>query len=521
MRQESVESIRTEAVMRVFYYILFAFILFLNSPISQAAQNIQTDPFLRQSLAEKHWQPGGMHYAPSGSQGTVVPGSQSGQVYINPGASVNLGSFSLENAIIRGRYDFSVQAKSSSGGNQSGGGGNNAGIGNGGLGGIGDGDTTHSGSTSNKHKDAQGSQSGYSINWQTNVKRPYNKENHSVIITGVASGAYFTPSNHEFELPTNTINKIGEYGTPGYQSGVNAMNDFAFSSSYRDRQDAVIRLVYSAIQTDWNILTGLGNDAVAGAKKQAQAGYLRGINAMEQYAFAKTTSEQAKALVGLTNAGFEVYYSPTNGAISGLAGDDLLIVSDGISYVARGVTDLSVGYFTDSKTIEEQYSKVNTAAGIGDFISNNQEYFELAQNIIDISPGKIGKIDNNGHTLHFDRTNKYRDNFFDANPTLAKNKDNYIIHHTVELAIDKRFPEVANLFTQQEIDSAKFLRAIPKDMNGEIHLSIIRNEWNKFYDKFESLNMSPTREDILAKVAEIDKMFLDPTSTLPLYISQQ
>lgn len=51
------------------------------------------------------------------------------------------------------------------------------------------------------------------------------------------------------------------------------------------------------------------------------------------------------------------------------------------------------------------------------------------------------------------------------------------------------------------------LRGIPKKLNNSLHLSQIRLEWNRFYNKVDSGEIPLTRSSFLDKVDEIDNMF--------------
>ena len=49
------------------------------------------------------------------------------------------------------------------------------------------------------------------------------------------------------------------------------------------------------------------------------------------------------------------------------------------------------------------------------------------------------------------------------------------------------------------------LRGIPKEINSDLHLSIIRKEWNRFYKEFPN----PTKEQLLNNRLEIDNKYGD------------
>lgn len=95
----------------------------------------------------------------------------------------------------------------------------------------------------------------------------------------------------------------------------------------------------------------------------------------------------------------------------------------------------------------------------------------------------------------------YGDAFFTANPQL---RNNVVVHHAVEQQVLDKFP---GIITEDELHSLENLRGIPKEINSELHLSIIRKEWNKFYRPFSRSKTKPTKEQLLQKAAEIDRKY--------------
>lgn len=95
----------------------------------------------------------------------------------------------------------------------------------------------------------------------------------------------------------------------------------------------------------------------------------------------------------------------------------------------------------------------------------------------------------------------YRKIFFEKCPDL---KGKVVVHHSIEQNVLKKY---SGLFTSEEINSVNMLRGIPKELNGTLHLSGIRKEWNKFYLAVDSGEIAMTKEAFLAKRDEIDKMF--------------
>lgn len=94
-------------------------------------------------------------------------------------------------------------------------------------------------------------------------------------------------------------------------------------------------------------------------------------------------------------------------------------------------------------------------------------------------------------------TSNYKKTFFKAFPGL---QGKVIVHHAIEQDVLNKYP---NLFTKGEIHSLDNLRGIPINDNNILHLSKIRKQWNRFYRN----NPNPSKQQILDKATEIDKLF--------------
>lgn len=92
----------------------------------------------------------------------------------------------------------------------------------------------------------------------------------------------------------------------------------------------------------------------------------------------------------------------------------------------------------------------------------------------------------------------YRERFFGAFPEIDGN--GVWVHHAVEQSVLKRFPGVVSA---SEMHSLENLRGIPPSVNGRLHLSTIRREWDDFYHSFPS----PTKQQLLDKATEIDMKY--------------
>ena len=97
----------------------------------------------------------------------------------------------------------------------------------------------------------------------------------------------------------------------------------------------------------------------------------------------------------------------------------------------------------------------------------------------------------------------YKATFFEQYPYL---KGKIFVHHAVEQALVKR----TKLFTESELHSIENLRGIPIEKNNQLHLRILRIEWDNFY----RTNLKASREEILDFASYIDlkygHLFLPP-----------
>jgi hypothetical protein len=102
----------------------------------------------------------------------------------------------------------------------------------------------------------------------------------------------------------------------------------------------------------------------------------------------------------------------------------------------------------------------------------------------------------------------YRSTFFSEYPEL---QGNVVVHHAVEQQALRLYP---NTVTSTEIHSLENLRGIPLKLNSELHQSIIRAKWNKFYLE----NPNASRQQLLQKATQIDfkygKQFTPPVGRL-------
>ena len=108
-----------------------------------------------------------------------------------------------------------------------------------------------------------------------------------------------------------------------------------------------------------------------------------------------------------------------------------------------------------------------------------------------------GKGVNKSATFGTAISKDYKKTFFDENPYL---KGKVVVHHAVEQQVQRRYPGLVN---DSEMHSLENLRGIPNEKNGDLHLSKIRKEWNRFY----KTNPNPSKDDLLNKTTEIDQMF--------------
>jgi hypothetical protein len=103
---------------------------------------------------------------------------------------------------------------------------------------------------------------------------------------------------------------------------------------------------------------------------------------------------------------------------------------------------------------------------------------------------------------HASRKN-YRKTYREKYPGL---EDRVVVHHAVEQKYlttkDNNFP---NIVPPEEMHSLENLRGIPRDINGQLHLGSIEDEWQKFRDE----NDVVTKDKLLYKATEIDDKYGD------------
>lgn len=97
----------------------------------------------------------------------------------------------------------------------------------------------------------------------------------------------------------------------------------------------------------------------------------------------------------------------------------------------------------------------------------------------------------------------YIKTFFGSFPKLKLQGSGFVVHHAIEQQILDKWP---NLFSKAEINSIENLRGISPEINPQLHLSLIRLEWNDFYNRFPP-NVVPTKQQVLDKATEIDNKF--------------
>lgn len=93
----------------------------------------------------------------------------------------------------------------------------------------------------------------------------------------------------------------------------------------------------------------------------------------------------------------------------------------------------------------------------------------------------------------------YRGTFFGRHPDL---EGKVVVHHAVEQQVQVRYP---GLVDDLQLHSYENLRGVPNQLNGDVHLSKIRKEWNRFY----RTNPNPTQQDLLDEATRIDRLYGD------------
>ena len=92
----------------------------------------------------------------------------------------------------------------------------------------------------------------------------------------------------------------------------------------------------------------------------------------------------------------------------------------------------------------------------------------------------------------------YRETFRAANPEIA---DSVVVHHAVEQQAMRKYDAAG--ITLNQMHSLENLRGIPKTVNGPLHLSAIRKEWNRFYRE----HPSATQDELLAFATRLDEKY--------------
>jgi RHS repeat-associated protein len=194
------------------------------------------------------------------------------------------------------------------------------------------------------------------------------------------------------------------------------------------------------------------------------------------------------------SAGDAVYQDITKGSVdykeAAMAG-----LTTGILGMAFSAESSELGEFAS-----EQTSKISSeASGFKGFFANETGSADLSG----LLRNKGGAVDEEAvsEALKAGAKIDYKEVFFEQNPEL---RGEVVVHHGVEQQVLRR-PETDGLFTEEEIHSYDNLRGISKDVNSDVHLSKIRNEWNNFYRE----NLNPTKEQILQKRTDIDQKFGD------------
>jgi RHS repeat-associated protein len=100
-------------------------------------------------------------------------------------------------------------------------------------------------------------------------------------------------------------------------------------------------------------------------------------------------------------------------------------------------------------------------------------------------------------------TTDYAKTFRNANPSVA---GKVVVHHAVPQHVLSKYPGVV---TKSEIHSLENLRGIPKDINGELHQSTLKKEWNKIFDEWDKMKKKPTKQELLDKATELDRKYGD------------
>ena len=129
----------------------------------------------------------------------------------------------------------------------------------------------------------------------------------------------------------------------------------------------------------------------------------------------------------------------------------------------------------------------------GDIGAVGEEALVTAKNLLQGTENATNAGATFGNALSTD----YRATFFAAHPEL---EGQVVVHHAVPQQTLVLYPDVV---TEAQIHSLENLRGIPKEVNSELHLRQIGNEWRNFF----KANPNATKAQLLQKATEIDARY--------------
>jgi hypothetical protein len=97
------------------------------------------------------------------------------------------------------------------------------------------------------------------------------------------------------------------------------------------------------------------------------------------------------------------------------------------------------------------------------------------------------------------RAFNYRGAYFAANPKLRPNAPQIVVQHAVPVEVILRRP---CLFSEEELNNAANMRAIPSRLDDTLHNSTIKKAWNEFW----RTKPNATRDEVIAEKDRLDKL---------------
>ena len=307
-----------------------------------------------------------------------------------------------------------------------------------------------------------------------------------VVVTLAAVGFgvdTFTGAGGEFATGIKTVYKLGG---PVSKEMISALVDSVKTKGARESftiiKDSAGFMLKAAVSRNFTVL----EDALALAKE----GGGNSIQALGRFAASYKTIDAAfpklpnRLLLKVAKYGM---YAPETAKAMGKCGDECVKSIDATKNILniKGLNNVgAISKFENSYLSVPNNLPNYVPSSSGKFVKTRMTFRSCKINVSKFLP--LGVTD-------------YKATFFAVYPDL---KSQVIVHHAIEQQVLKLFP---GLFTETEIHDIANLRGIPKFDNPDVHLSLLRKEWNKFYSELNG--RIPSKAEVYLKVQEIDEKF--------------